>query len=449
MRPARRRAPASAAASPAGEARPRPRRRSRTPARRGSPGAFSPRRALPVAEQQQRDALRSAPARRTGQPVDLVAPRRPRPMLTSSTGPAQPASSSSRRPTPSDSGSGGPDGPGSRPPTEAAHVRPAGVRTASAGLVGGADHDHHVGRRRRRRADRRQAGGAQVGHRVLDAAELAEQQRRVRAAATTARITRAPGRTRAGGRVPRMRGDHVEHLPGLGDLVHAVDPGAVPGADRGGGERADEPLPHRPVEGLADEVLVGQRHQHRPAGRDHLVEAAGDLQRVPGVLVEVVRRVDQHAARGRRRARPPARRARRCRRSPRRTTSSYDGRCGGVRGVAPLVCVQTSAAPCSAATSASAGSWPPHASLSRSAPARADLAADLGAPGVHADHQVGELGADRGRRTRRCGGAPRRRRRPRRARPSPRRCRRGRRPRRPPERTRSRALSSAKVAPLS
>ena len=51
------------------------------------------------------------------------------------------------------------------------------------------------------------------------------------------------------------------------------------------------------------------------------------------------------------------------------TTSSYSIRNGRVRGVTPPVWVQTIAAPCSAATSTSSGSAPPHASLSRSAPA--------------------------------------------------------------------------------
>ena len=51
------------------------------------------------------------------------------------------------------------------------------------------------------------------------------------------------------------------------------------------------------------------------------------------------------------------------------TTSSYSMRCGRVRGVTPPVCVQTRPAPVSATTPASARSWPPQASLTRSAPA--------------------------------------------------------------------------------
>lgn len=51
------------------------------------------------------------------------------------------------------------------------------------------------------------------------------------------------------------------------------------------------------------------------------------------------------------------------------TTSSYAIRCGRVRGSAPPACVHTSPAPYRAATSASFGSTPPHASFSTSAPA--------------------------------------------------------------------------------
>lgn len=50
-------------------------------------------------------------------------------------------------------------------------------------------------------------------------------------------------------------------------------------------------------------------------------------------------------------------------------TSSYVTRCGRVRGSAPPACVHTRPTPYRAATSASPGSTPPQASLSRSAPA--------------------------------------------------------------------------------
>ena len=51
------------------------------------------------------------------------------------------------------------------------------------------------------------------------------------------------------------------------------------------------------------------------------------------------------------------------------TTSSYVTRCGRVRGSAPPACVHTSPTRWRAATCASRGSTPPHASFSRSAPA--------------------------------------------------------------------------------
>ena len=54
------------------------------------------------------------------------------------------------------------------------------------------------------------------------------------------------------------------------------------------GQRAFEAVADRRVEGFADEVLVGQRDQYRPAGRDQFVEPVGDRQRPLGVLAEVV-----------------------------------------------------------------------------------------------------------------------------------------------------------------
>ena len=71
------------------------------------------------------------------------------------------------------------------------------------------------------------------------------------------------------------------------------------------------------------------------------------------------------------------------------TTSSYSMRCGLVRGVTPPVCVQMIATSYSAATSTSAGSAPPQASLSTSAPASQTARPTGRAPGVDADHHVG------------------------------------------------------------
>ena len=78
----------------------------------------------------------------------------------------------------------------------------------------------------------------------------------------------------------------------------AEHPRAVPRRHGRRGQRAGHALGGREVERLADEVLVRQRDEHRPPGRDQLVEPAGQLQRVVGVLAEVVRRVDQDRSRG-------------------------------------------------------------------------------------------------------------------------------------------------------
>ena len=49
------------------------------------------------------------------------------------------------------------------------------------------------------------------------------------------------------------------------------------------------------AERLADEILVGQRHQHRPARRHQLVAVPQQGEPVEGVLAEVMRRVDENA----------------------------------------------------------------------------------------------------------------------------------------------------------
>src|ERR1700722_62947 len=107
-----------------------------------------------------------------------------------------------------------------------------------------------------------------------------------------------------GGRLLTLdRGHHGQHFPGLTDLMHSEDAGTQPGADGRGGQRPGQPLVRGNVQRLPDEVLVGQGHQHRPAGGHHLAQPPGDLQRLPGVLAEVVGRVDQdpgrvHSGRG-------------------------------------------------------------------------------------------------------------------------------------------------------
>ena len=175
-------------------------------------------------------------------------------------------------------------------------------------------------------------------------------------------------RDTAGARVPRMAPTVSQHPPGRRHLVGPEDPRAVPGAERGRGEGGLQPAVLVGVEHLAEELLVRHRHQHRPAGRDQLVQPPGELQRVVGVLAEVVRRVDQDPVGRVRRPRPPARPARsrwRPRRPPRRRRRPGAGRCaaaGRRRGCRP-------APRRSAATAASPGSEPCQASLSRSAPA--------------------------------------------------------------------------------
>ena len=156
-------------------------------------------------------------------------------------------------------------------------------------------------------------------------------------------------------RAPRAQaGDHVQHLPGLGDLVDPVTRAPSHADDRGRRQRPEHPLPCRSVERLADEVLVGQRHQHRPARRDHLAEPPRRLQPVPGVLAEVVpgsiripsrRHAGGPAALGQ----PDG--------HPRMSaiTSSYATRCGPVRGSAPTGVGAHQPRTARAATSASLG----------------------------------------------------------------------------------------------
>ena len=203
-------------------ARPRPRRRTRTPARRGSPGpsrrAGRCRRRAPAAPCRP-GGRRAASARAVDRPARRRARRR-RPARPGR--PSRPLEQPPRRP-PATVGSAAAGGARARR-TEAADVG-GGVRGPVAGLV--------VGRRPRpprsapavADADGRDGGRAQVGHRVLGAAELAEQQRRVRAArqriagecdhasprtdprrAAGCRGCWRPCRAPAGSRRPRARG---------------------------------------------------------------------------------------------------------------------------------------------------------------------------------------------------------------------------------------------------
>jgi hypothetical protein len=60
--------------------------------------------------------------------------------------------------------------------------------------------------------------------------------------------------------------------------VHAEDAGAQPGADREGGDRPLRALADVKAEGLADEILVRDRDQDRPAGVREFAEPPRHLQ---------------------------------------------------------------------------------------------------------------------------------------------------------------------------
>ena len=78
------------------------------------------------------------------------------------------------------------------------------------------------------------------------------------------------------------------------------------------------------------------------------------------------------------------------------TTSSYWTRCGGCRGVAPFVCVQMYDAPKLGGDLEQAGIVAAPRVVEHVGSFGADRPADVRPPGVDADHQVGELGPDRG-----------------------------------------------------
>jgi hypothetical protein len=71
--------------------------------------------------------------------------------------------------------------------------------------------------------------------------------------------------------------------------------GALPGGQGGRGERSVEAFAGREVQRFPDELLVRQGDQQRPAGGDEFVEPAADLEGMPGVLAEVMSRIDKSA----------------------------------------------------------------------------------------------------------------------------------------------------------
>ena len=185
------------------------------------------------------------------------------------------------------------------------------------------------------------------------------------------RASREPPAGHRRGPVARDRRHHVQHLPGLRDLVHPVHlrARATPTPRSSPACRPPAPSPAGPASRRRSPCWTATPAPASPSPTIS-AEPPGRLQAVPGVLAEVVPRVDQH----RRPAAPPAPRGplrqpapspAGCRPSRRRTST----RCGRVRGCAPPACVHTRPAPYRAATSASRGSTPPHASFSRSAPA--------------------------------------------------------------------------------
>jgi hypothetical protein len=93
----------------------------------------------------------------------------------------------------------------------------------------------------------------------------------------------------AGGLGPGLHlGDGLQSGARGRDVVDAEDPGAEPGADGQGGDRALGSLLDWQGKGLADEVLVRDGDEDRPAGAGQLAQAPGDLERLPRVLAEVV-----------------------------------------------------------------------------------------------------------------------------------------------------------------
>ena len=127
---------------------------------------------------------------------------------------------------------------------------------------------------------------------------------------------------------------------------------------------------------LADEVLVRHRDEHRPPGGGQVRRPPGQLQRMPGVLAEVVRRVDEDPVRAHPGRHRPLGLPRSATRSPRRPRRG--GRSGAAGAAAPARrrARRPGRGRARPPRAARPGSAPPQASLSRSAPAAATAAAD-------------------------------------------------------------------------
>ena len=199
-----------------------------------------------------------------------------------------------------------------------------------------------------------------------------------------------------GGRaVAPDRGDHVQHLPGLGHVVGAEHPGTEPGATPRSRPACPEPLVRRQVERLADEVLVADS----ATSTGQPVATSSSSRRVSSSECQVFLPKSWVGSTRTASGRTPAATARsaravtlRSRRPSRRRRRPGAGRSAGRR---PPVWLHTRPAPNAAATAASSGSAPAQVSLIRSAPASRTARGHLGPPGVDADHQVRITVADR------------------------------------------------------
>ena len=106
-----------------------------------------------------------------------------------------------------------------------------------------------------------------------------------------------PRRATRGASVAPDRGHHVDRAAGRPHVVRAEDRGAQPRGDRGRREAPLEAVVGRQVQALADEILAGQRLQHRKSDRDDVRCVPKYQQRVRRRLAEVKGGVDEDALR--------------------------------------------------------------------------------------------------------------------------------------------------------
>jgi hypothetical protein len=174
--------------------------------------------------------------------------------------------------------------------------------------------------------------------------------------------------------------------------VDPQDPGSLPGADRHRGQRALPALIRRQGQRLADKVLVGDRGQDRPPRGDKVTEPAGEFQRVPGVLAEIMRGIDEDPVR----AHSVGYRALRGGGEVAGHVAGHVGVPGAVRSgtrgqPASMSADQPCPVPCRDGGNAGVGS---PGVVDQVRPGLRHGAGYLGAPGVHADHHAGMRLAD-------------------------------------------------------